>query len=370
MKINPIHKQQNGLTLIELMIAIVLGLILVAGVIQIFVTNKQTYRVTEAQSRLQDNARFALEILTRDIRSTGYSGCRAIEKMNINQIANAPIPSPMSVNTIITGSDADSATTWSPSTPAELGTTVIGGTDVITLQRGTSCGATLTENIGSSDGEIPVVLPNSCKISEKDILMIADCEDGHIFRVTSINDNSGSTSQAIGHNSTLNQTDNFCKSYPASDPDDPSPAPSVCLTGESKQYNYDAEVFKFSAITYFIKLGHNGEPALWSYDQTTATGANNPSELIEGIENLQVLYGADDNDDDIVDRYVTAKVINDANDWDKVISAQISILAQTLDTNLTTSNQSVEFNGSTIAGTEGRLRRVFSSTIAIRNRVQ
>lgn len=356
------HKRQKGLTLIELMIALVLGLLLVAGVIQIFVANKQTYRVTDAHSRLQDNARFALEILSRDIRSAGYSGCRAIERMNVNQIADAPVPAAMSVDTIITGSEADTTSTWSPALPGALGT-VVGGTDVITLQRGTGCGATLTGNIGSSNGNVQIVAPNSCNISAGDILMIADCEDAHIFRATSISNPSGGTSQTIPHTNG-NQANHFCKSYGA------LPDPGACATGEAKLYNYDAELFKFSALTYFIRLGANGDPALWVYDQTSATGANNPSELVEGIENLQVLYGADDNDDDIVDRYETAKVINNATDWDKVISAKINVLAQTLDTNLTTSSQTVNFNGSTITGTEGRLRRVFSSTIAVRNRVQ
>jgi type IV pilus assembly protein PilW len=372
MKFIQIYKCQKGLTLIELMIAIVVGLILVAGVIQVFVANKQTYRITDAQSRLQDNARFALEILTRDIRSAGFSGCRSIEKMNLKQIANSPVPTQMGENTIIRGSEADSSTSWSPVLELPvlseiLKTKVVAGTDVITLQHGTSCGATLMENIGNSGDDIKVVFPNSCNITAGNTLMIADCEDAHIFRATSENISSDNKFQLIVHKETNNQSNEFCKTYlPSPDPNDPS-IPLGCNTPDKKLYNYDAEVFKFTAVTYFIhREDDNDPPALWAYDQTTA----NASELIEGIEDLQVLYGSDDNDDEIVDRYVTAKVIEDANDWDKVISAQISILVQTLDTNLTTSNQSVEFNGTTIAGTEGRLRRVFSSTIAIRNRVQ
>ncbi|MFT7413441.1 MAG: type IV pilus assembly protein PilW [Methylophagaceae bacterium] len=358
-----IHNRQRGFTLIELMIALVLGLLLVAGVTQVFVANKQTYRVTDAHSRLQDNARFSLEVLSRDIRSAGYAGCRSIEKMNVNLIANAPVPAEMSADTIITGSEASTSTTWSPALPASLGT-VVGGTDVITLQRGTGCGATLTGNVGSSSAQIQVAAPNSCNISAGDILMIADCEDAHIFRATNASTiTSSSTSQNIAHSATGNGSTHFCI-------DNASVGTGSCGTGNVKLYNYDAELFKFSAITYFIRLGTNGNPALWSYDLTAASGASNPSELIEGIENFQVLYGADDNDDDIVDRYVTAKVINDATEWDKVIGAQINILAQTLDTNLTTSSQTVDFNGGTITGTEGRLRRVFSTTIAIRNRVQ
>jgi len=57
--------RQKGLTLIELMIAVVLGLILVAVVLKIFTTNNQISRVTHAQSLIQDNARFALETMKK-----------------------------------------------------------------------------------------------------------------------------------------------------------------------------------------------------------------------------------------------------------------------------------------------------------------
>ncbi|WP_027707094.1 PilW family protein [Zooshikella ganghwensis] len=65
--------KQKGLSLIELMIALVLGLLLVAGVIQIFLGTSQTYRLTGDIARVQENARFALDILARDIRMAGYS---------------------------------------------------------------------------------------------------------------------------------------------------------------------------------------------------------------------------------------------------------------------------------------------------------
>ncbi len=69
-----LNKQQLGLTLVELMIAMVIGLVLVGGVIQIFVANNQTYRVTENMSRMQENGRFALDIMGKMIRSAGFRG--------------------------------------------------------------------------------------------------------------------------------------------------------------------------------------------------------------------------------------------------------------------------------------------------------
>ena len=55
---------QRGLSLVELMVAIVLGLILVAAVIELFVNNRQVYRVQEAKARMQEDGRFALHHLS------------------------------------------------------------------------------------------------------------------------------------------------------------------------------------------------------------------------------------------------------------------------------------------------------------------
>lgn len=68
-------KAQRGFTLVELMIALVLGLVLIGGVISVLLSNQQTYRTNTALSQLQDNARTAFELLARDIRQAGSSPC-------------------------------------------------------------------------------------------------------------------------------------------------------------------------------------------------------------------------------------------------------------------------------------------------------
>ncbi len=60
---------QRGLTLVELMVALALSLLLLAGTIQIFISSKQSYRVQDALSRLQENSRAAVDLLSRDIRA-------------------------------------------------------------------------------------------------------------------------------------------------------------------------------------------------------------------------------------------------------------------------------------------------------------
>lgn len=63
---------QRGLTLVEMMVAITVGLLLLGGVVQIFFSNSQAYRVQDDMARVQENGRFALDMLAQNIRKAGY----------------------------------------------------------------------------------------------------------------------------------------------------------------------------------------------------------------------------------------------------------------------------------------------------------
>ena len=67
--------KQSGFSLIEIMIALVIGLFLLSGILQIFSASQQTYRMQGNLARLQENGRFALNFLVHDIRMAGYWGC-------------------------------------------------------------------------------------------------------------------------------------------------------------------------------------------------------------------------------------------------------------------------------------------------------
>lgn len=74
---------QRGLSLVELMVALVISLFLTAGVIQLFIGSKQTYRFHDALSRLQENGRLALDTMAADIRMAGF-GYRNIDAIQDN----------------------------------------------------------------------------------------------------------------------------------------------------------------------------------------------------------------------------------------------------------------------------------------------
>ena len=68
-----ISTRQKGLSIIELLVAMVIGLILLLGVSQVFLSSRQTYAANEAMGRLQENGRFALEFIARSARLAGYT---------------------------------------------------------------------------------------------------------------------------------------------------------------------------------------------------------------------------------------------------------------------------------------------------------
>jgi type IV pilus assembly protein PilW len=64
----------KGLSLVELMISLLVGSIITAGVVQLYSANSETYRLVAGQSRMQESARFALAFIERDVQKAGNMG--------------------------------------------------------------------------------------------------------------------------------------------------------------------------------------------------------------------------------------------------------------------------------------------------------
>ncbi|QHC97763.1 pilus assembly protein PilW [Pseudomonas sp. R84] len=68
-------RHQRGFGLIELLIALALGLIVVLGVVQIFIAAKNTYVSQNSAAAIQEDARFVLSKMIQEIRMVGMFGC-------------------------------------------------------------------------------------------------------------------------------------------------------------------------------------------------------------------------------------------------------------------------------------------------------
>lgn len=104
------HNLQAGFSLVELMLAMALGLFLLAGLIQICASVKTTYRLQTALARIQENGRFTVHFLNQNIRLAGYAGCQnklspVLESGAIRGYNSDQLPEFLQNNRVVSGSD-------------------------------------------------------------------------------------------------------------------------------------------------------------------------------------------------------------------------------------------------------------------------
>jgi len=244
-----LSKRQNGFTLIELMIGSTISLILLLMIGTVFVSSRQAFRVQEDNARIQENGRFALEILGRSIKQAG--------------LADIPF----------------------------TGFKVAFSGDAIT---GTDGGAGV---------------PDTLTLQYDGVIGDRDC-DG-----------------------------------------DPVGVAGTIVQGH------------FNIDTVNAQLRCAGSIAV----APVAPGAPpSGAVLVENVEDLQILYGIDTTGDQSANQYVDFPA-----DWDQVVTARVCVLIRSENTNIASAGNSyLDCNGAVVAvPADGRLRRAFSATFNLRNRV-
>lgn len=68
----PMKHRQRGVTLVELMISVVIGLVIVAAASTVYLYSKQAFNSSTETSQLEENGQFALNLLSRYIQSAGF----------------------------------------------------------------------------------------------------------------------------------------------------------------------------------------------------------------------------------------------------------------------------------------------------------
>ena len=327
------------------MIALVIGLLATGAMLKVYVDSSRLYRFNEGLARIQENGRFGLEFIRRDARMAGFWGCYHGADLT-NRI------SPGSAGYIdfdagdVTGTNDDSVTF------GEIGE-FVAITDSITFSGASSGGIAVSGNMDSASSGVPV--SNSGNIQTGDALLISDCEMADIFQVTAT---AGSApSLTLEHDTDSNTSPDLSKAYASG-----------------------TRLYAARQITFCIAPGADPEqPALRRLNNPTSgqTCASHGEELVEGIENMQVLFGEDTNadgdganGDGTVNRYLSFGASD--LDMDRVVSVRISLLARSLNNNLTTEPSPYFFNGSksTPPSDDKYLRKVFTTTITLRNKTR
>lgn len=316
MKITIKHKNK-GLSLIELLISIVLALLLTAGAITLFINNKRVYTEQNEISVLQDNARFAMEILSNNIRMIGYVGCHDELSKVVNNVNNSNNEKKLvNFKHVIEGFE-EGGSKWLPSSSDDDVNNIVDNTDAITVRYIQPLGIeTTTDAKKNSDLKLQTELKD-------ELIAISDCSSTDVFK----NSSSGNTTSDL-----------------------------------SKIYSAGADINQYISRRYFIRNSENDTgPALW---WSTVSGAE---ELIEGVENMQIVYGIDNNNNGNTDSYVKADSVMD---WSKVLAVKIALLFRTVDEyGIKKDTKIYNLLGNDFDPVDDRRRRrIFTSTIQIRNR--
>lgn len=322
--------RQTGLSLIELMIALGLGLLIVAAMGYLYVGNRQAFRVQDNLARLQENGRYAVEVLGQDLRMVGYIGCGTLEEITVapTAVVAAPVAVPTPDN-VLTGTEG-----------------AAGASDSISLMRVDGRGAALTAAMANAADPVPI--PKSpAQYAAGKYFLIADCLGADLFRNSDAID-TGATS--IVHK---------VGAYNASG-------------SLSKAYGADALIFPYTHIRYRIDSNPAGNPALYR----DVNGA--AEEVVENVKAMQIVYGLDTNDNGAVDAYRRAdEVVN----WAQVLAVRVSLLLRSPEANVSTGPPAVFWDTNNdgvndfkpLVDADAKARRllyVYTTTIALRNRTR
>ncbi|HUL67684.1 MAG TPA: PilW family protein [Burkholderiaceae bacterium] len=354
--------RQRGLSLVELMISITIGLIVMSALAYVFAGSRGAYRVNENLARVQETGRFALDYIGQDLRMVSFAGCHSRGLTNDNTLVIArPAVTFAGVGDGLLG--FENGTGWTNAS----GVTRVRG-DVLTVRRASSAGVEISANTNVAAAQITV--KNNCsKLRQSDLVLLASCERAVVLRITN--------TPATTCDGTVGAVVLEHKASGAGSDGSQGNGNNGFVTGSTSYQIADAfhvdtraSVYRFDEVAYFIGNNPAGHPGLYRSSSNSGT-----EELVENVEDMDILYGLDTSSpaDGIADSYVNATAVTD---WSQVVSVRISLLVAGQDSAVTTGTQTYVLRDTDGDGNldaqnapDSRLRQVFTSTIALRNRV-
>jgi type IV pilus assembly protein PilW len=338
------RRKQSGVTLIELMVALVLGLLVSAGIIAVFSSTSKSNQVQRQLSRVQEEGRFAVARLKDDLRMANAQYCSstggvASQNGNANNIymdqlraptayvaglglydnttpfgnpypASPTAPYPLPSYLFMRGYDCNKAGTCTPASPptgtgqlpaqgTAIGDRVV-GSSVLTIRyfdasKGWSIGAN-DSVVTTSNGTLTKVSitretgePALSTFQSGDLAMLADCANAAIFAV---NRSGGDFTPSGGNLST--------------------PKFSQTLTAP-RLFDFNTD---FVTVTYYLKVvsddgtasGTKTGALMRRVNGGDASHGGSEQELVRGVERLDFRYVV--NDQDGLTHYLTAAQVD------------------------------------------------------------
>ena len=329
----------KGFSIVEMMVAMVISLILLAGIAQIFLSSRQSFTIQNTLSRQQENGRYATNVIAQDLRRTGYWG------------GNADV-------TGVTGTEPPIAAAATCNTGDNSWARMI-DRRIFGLNHTETAPLAAYACINDGNGH-----------SSRDVLVMRFASPWLVFPTPT------TTQRPVENNSTLyirssltipDQAGRIFKGSDNSDSDNDmnggATAPPSERTSELMTRAYyigpSGQTCNGTAVPslYREELDNNGQPVA--------------VEVAYGVDNLQIRYGLDTDGDDAVDSYLDAGTsgLDEDSEWDQVIAVRYWLLTrsecpETGYTNNTTYNMG---DLTSYTPNDGFRRQLYQSTVKLRN---
>lgn len=313
-------RAQRGLTLVELMISLVLGLIVTGGAVSLFIGNREANRATENLSRMQENSRIAFELMARSLREAGGNPCGAKAVSNVVENSGTTWWANWAANAI-RGYDN---TAVSPAVSIGTGTAQrVSGTDTLILMSGGDSGVSVVSH-NPTAAEFKVST-KAHGFQDGDILMVCDERLAAIFQTTNASD----SNVTIVHNTGNTVSPGNCSKGLG--------YPTDCSSTIGRTYSFEGNGFivKLASEAWFIGNNARGGRSLFRSSPVVdyADPKNLPgvvaTEVVENVTDMQLLYKTSDpaNSGGTND-YVVASSITD---WSDVVAVNVELTFVSVD---------------------------------------
>jgi len=363
------RRKNAGLTLIELMVSMTLGLILVSLAITAFQGGARSSEFGEAITAMQSNARFALGDLASSVRTVGYTGCSSSLKQpplmpeRVGSVAIAePVWNPLQGYEVRAGA-------WLPAMPegyfgsvsggyqppADGAATPVPGSSAIVLEGGMGRGAGL--RAANYNPELIQTDSISSRFTPGSMALISNCSRSEAFHINR-------AAMSVAGGGRIETGESINRVYELND-----------------NYVLDARVISYRRALYFIgesgRFTERNEPIRSLYEHVFPYADNAPVELAEGVDAMVIRYRMLDEDGD------TREVGADHLEFDPelVVGVRLGLLlSSNTHKESEATNQAIQVagvdvvpssaSGITVANypDDDRIRLAFEQTAKIRNR--
>lgn len=370
------YRRANGYSLVEILIAMTLGLFLIAGAMQVFVRAGVSHAEMAARQRMLEGARLAISFIGDELRMAGYLGC--FGSLGDRRINNTLDGAPASFQPWFGLQGWEfSGTAFRDEIPlaTNIGLVKTSSSEWHTLEAGHvlplfdalpnsdifrtwNVEGTPARVIGVNQTPPSFTLLSVPDIARNDFVLVSDCARADIVQACAITQQSASTVLSVSSS---------CS---------PGNKPSIRLVSFASVKS-PAEAMRIQSTLFYVgKRGadETNPPALFRRSLGSDGLPEAAEELVEGVESIQLLYGISEahSANSSVQAYLTADKVSD---FSRVVSVRLNLLMQSVDYAQSLPNQEYEFNGVVYAalGSAGlpadrRLRRGFSATYYLRNR--